>query len=57
MNRAKQPGEDRHKPAGITPAKHRKERSRQQGEAWAVGTIGLGGLLLILYATGLYAGW
>ena len=57
MSRAKQPREDRHEPVGTTPAKCRKQRGRQRREAWAVGMTGLAGLLLILYAAGLYTGW
>ena len=57
MSRAKQPGESGHKRTSTAPARHRSGRSHRFGEAWAVGAIGLAGLVLILYASGLYTQW
>ena len=57
MNRAKQPKQYVHQPADTVPAKRRNGRSHRFGEAWAVGAIGLAGLVVILYASSLYTQW
>ena len=57
MSRAEQPGEYRHKTVETAPARHGTGRGHRFGEPWAVGAIGLAGLVVILYASAIYTQW
>jgi hypothetical protein len=57
MNRTTEPRAHLHKAAGRAAARRRRSRRWQQGEAWVIGTLGLAGLLVILYAASQYTGW